>query len=81
MLRNPAYLPAVTDTRQEVVIRRQPDGSWTAHPQPPLPATSSFVTRGWGEVAELRQAHDAVDRFPDSADYEAFVEQFGPAPS
>ena len=67
------------DLDRVIHIRRQSDGSWTAHPQPPLPATTSFVTDGWAEIARLRSSLRAVDRF-EAEDYAAFVQQFGEPP-
>lgn len=64
---------------RRINIVRAPDGTWTAHPQPPLPATSAFVTGGWPEIARLRAEHDAVDHFS-TDDYKHFVSQFGEAP-
>lgn len=66
------------DTRV-INIRRQPDGTWTAHPQPPLPATTSFVTSGWPEIARLRESLQAVEHF-ESDEYGFFVQEFGQAP-
>ncbi len=60
-------------------IRRAPDGSWTAHPQPPLAATSTFVTDGWAQVARLREQFHAVEHF-ESSDYRLFVREFGEPP-
>jgi hypothetical protein len=69
----------MTDQGRIINIRQQPDGSWTAHPASPLPATSVFVIGGWSEIERLRKDYDAVDHF-DTDDYRAFVEQFGPPP-
>ena len=62
-------------------IVRQPDGSWTYHPQPPLPATTAFLVGGWPEVAALRGQLDAVEWFPDANDYSAFVAAHGEPPA
>lgn len=64
---------------RRVRIVRQPDGSWTAHPQPPLPATTSFVTGGWPEVARLRESLGSIDELA-SDDYATFVAQYGAPP-
>lgn len=63
---------------RRIRIVRQPDGSWT-DPQPPLPATTSFLTGGWPEVARLRDSLGAIDEFS-SEDYAKFVAQFGAPP-
>lgn len=60
-------------------IRRAPDGSWTAHPQPPLAATSTFVTDGWAQVSRLREQLHAVEHF-ETSDYGLFVQEFGEPP-
>jgi hypothetical protein len=67
------------DDRHIVNIRLQPDGSWTAHPQPPLPATTSFVIHGWEEIARLREHFRAVEHFR-TDEYGQFVRDFGEPP-
>ncbi len=59
-------------------IRRQPDGSWT-YSTDAGPTTSDLVG-GWSAVGALRDRLDAVEHFPISSDYHAFVEQFGEPP-
>lgn len=61
-------------------IRRAADGSWTVHPQPPLPTVTLTLTGGWGHIADLRERWGALDWFPVSSDYRRFVEEFGPPP-
>lgn len=64
-----------------VAVVRQTDGSWTVHPQPPLPAISTFLADGgWRAIAQLRADYVAVEWFPLTADYLLFCEQFGPPP-
>jgi hypothetical protein len=71
---------AETDFERIIHVRRQADGSWTAHPQPPLPATTSFVTSGWSEISRLRASLGAVEHF-DTDEYELFVQEFGEPPA
>ena len=68
------------ESNRLVRISRQPDGSWTAHPQPPLPATTTFVTNGWAEIARLRNQLRAVEQF-ETGDNHAFVQEFGAPPT
>jgi len=71
---------AEPDFERIIHIRRQSDGSWTAHPQPPLPPTSTFVTGGWAEIARLRTSLRAVEHF-ESDEYGVFVQEFGEPPA
>lgn len=61
-------------------VVRAGDG-WVANPQPPLPATSTFLGEGWKSVALQRESLRAVDWFPSTDDYKAFVEEFGRPPT
>ena len=65
---------------KKFAIRKQPDGSWTVAPQVPLAPATIFITEGWDQVAELRAQWDAIDWFPDTADYAAFCVEFGDPP-
>lgn len=69
----------MTSPKPLININHQPDGSWTVAPQPPLAATTTFLTNGWTEIAQLRAEYRAVDHF-DAADFAEFVAQYGPAP-
>jgi hypothetical protein len=69
----------MTAQKPLIDIRRQPDGTWTVAPQPPLAATTAFLRNGWTEIAQLRAEYGAIDHF-DAADFEAFVAQYGPPP-
>jgi len=75
-----SYRSVMSQLQRVVNIRLQPDGSWTAHPQPPLPAVGTFVTHGWPQVAQLRETYNAVDHF-ETNQLPLFVEQFGPPPA
>lgn len=61
-------------------VRRQPDGSFTASGDQGLAAFTTPLTDGWPQVEQLRQQRAAVDHFPNSDDYRAFCETFGPPP-
>jgi hypothetical protein len=71
---------AEADFERIINIRRQADGSWTAHPQPPFPPTTTFVTGGWSEISRLRTSLGALEHFK-SDEYELFVREFGEPPA
>jgi hypothetical protein len=71
---------AYRDRRVSVV--RQQDGSWTIHPQHPLPSISTFLpSGGWRAIAQLRSDYGAVEWFRRTADFEEFCNQFGAPPT
>jgi hypothetical protein len=66
-------------TKPLFYINRQPDGSWTIAPQPPLPSITTLIN-GWADVAKYRDQWDALDCFHKLADYYKFCKQFGEPP-
>lgn len=68
----------VGDRRCFTVVRVG-DG-WFVSPQPPLPATTTALADGWDGVQFHRDSLNAVDWFPNTSDFDAFVEEFGPPP-
>lgn len=68
------------EERRLFCIHRQPDGSWTIAPQPPLPAVTAFISGGWADVTLYRDRWDAIDWFPNSDDYYQFCQEFGEPP-
>jgi hypothetical protein len=62
-----------------IVIRQANDGSFTYTVEDPF--HTSVLSGGWGQVAELRARHNAVEWFPISKDYAAFCDAFGDPPS
>jgi hypothetical protein len=71
---SPDEYKAVGD-RNHFYVTRVGD-AWFVSPQAPLPATTTPVANGWKGIELHRQALDAVDWFPISADYAAFVEEY-----
>lgn len=65
---------------RRIVIRRQPDGSFTVNGDQGVPAFTMFVTEGWPQLQRLTQQHQAKDHFRVSADFHAFCETYGPPP-
>jgi hypothetical protein len=78
----PSALPSadrmvIMITRRMFAVNCQPDGSWTIASQPPLPSVTTFITNGWKDVEFYRNRWNAVDWFPNSADYPKFCQEFG----
>jgi hypothetical protein len=49
---------------RRIVIRRQPDGSFTVSGDQGVPAFTMFVTEGWPQLQQLTQQHQAKYHFP-----------------
>jgi hypothetical protein len=62
------------------VIRRQPDGWFTVSGDQGVTAFTMFITDGWPQLQRVTALHHAKDHFPETADYHAFCETFGPPP-